>query len=96
MQIETVNFGQIDIKKDRQLGNQTDILLIDIQRNIQIDRKTDKDSQITKEIERYIDSKTYRQKEERRRRETERRKKKKRDRNKTNRNNIDKNKYRQK
>ena len=71
MQIETVNFGQIDIKKDRQLGNQTDILLIDIQRNIQIDRKTDKDSQITKEIERYIDSKTYRQKEKRRKRETE-------------------------
>ena len=71
MQIETVNFGQIDIKKDRQLGNQTDILLIDIQTNIQRDRKTDKDSQITKEIERYLDSKTYRQKEERRRRETE-------------------------
>ena len=53
MQIETVNFGQIDIKKDRQLGNQTDILLIDIQRNIQIDRKTDKGSQITQEIEIY-------------------------------------------
>ena len=86
MQIETVNFGQIDIKKDRQLGNQTDILLIDIQTNIQRDRKTDKDSQITKEIERYLDSKTYRQKEERRR-ETEIRQTKI---------SIDRNKYSQK
>ena len=48
MQIETVNFGKIDSWASRQIYCQKEI-----QTNIQIDRKTDKGSQITQEIEIY-------------------------------------------